>query len=76
MNWIRVSERLPADRRLVLVWAISTAPWRRPSTSGYPTLSRFNWSSEWRGQWDCERKQWCVVTHWAEIEPPSEVLPR
>lgn len=74
IEWISVRERVPNDRRPVLVWGTYTfLGYDRTGGKGeYLGRSRYNWSSD-GGQFDIERASrggWSHITHWAEITPP------
>lgn len=76
MLWISTSERVPDNRREVLVWGVAGF-----SLAGQTVLrdqflgtSRFNTSKRGRGLFDIEGYTPFIlrrVTHWAEIEGPT-----
>jgi hypothetical protein len=70
VKWISVDERVPEDRREVLVWGQTFIGFRRePRFLG---VSRFN-PSPTRPAFDVEKGLIVsVVTHWAEITGPKE----
>lgn len=72
MNWISVHDRVPDNRRKVLVWGrASLGP--IDLKPGFLGTTRFNPSPN-GGRFDADR--WSVyssttVTHWCEIEGPA-----
>ena len=77
MNWIKVSERVPDNRRSVLAWGragIGIGGYQS-SREQFLGATKYNKSSNGSGQFDVEqpaRFSFSRVTHWAEIEGPSE----
>ena len=70
VKWISVNQRVPEDRREVLVWGQTfTGFLREPRFLG---VSRFN-PSPTMPQFDVEKRLIAsVVTHWADIIGPDE----
>lgn len=75
LTWISVHDRLPPDRREVLVWGYTHligGSFRRNRCLG---MTRFNRSGAF-GRFDIEDRSgiWVlvnVVTHWCEVAPPA-----
>lgn len=75
IDWIPVDSRVPDDRRTVLVWGdvyfVGTV------RSQFLGGSRYNMKRRGDGQFDIEKPDAMLfatrVTHWAEIDPPSEI---
>ena len=71
MEWIKVTDRVPDNRRQVLVWGYSYFP--------YPHIPQFLGNSQYNitskgGRFDIEKGSWYstyIVTHWAEIVGPN-----
>jgi len=60
MNWISVKDRLPEDRKYVLVWESDWMTW----DSAFFESGSFKRSEDYTTIKD--------VTHWAIVEPPQE----
>jgi hypothetical protein len=70
MEWIKVTDRVPDNRRKVLVWGYNYFPYISESFLG---ISKFSKTSS-GGEFDIENSSWFstyVVTHWAEIIGPN-----
>jgi hypothetical protein len=78
IRWISAKERVPEDRRAVLVWGPCDplfGVWKRKPV--FLGISKYNAGADGgRGRFDCERlSSWSFtiqkVTHWAEIVGPG-----
>jgi len=80
IDWISVKDRVPDDRRNVLVWGWWWfSPFPRNEQGRFAGKTSYN-SSPSGGRFDCERKGYFGIwhiTHWAEIEgpQPQQLLP-
>lgn len=73
MNWIKRNDRVPNNRRKVMVWGKSSTCGLNEKS--YFGISRFNLTPD-GGQFDVEERGGLGfvsirITHWAEIEGPA-----
>lgn len=73
MNWINRNDRVPDNRRKVMVWGKSFTCGL--NAKSYFGISRFNLTPH-GGQFDAEQRGGMSfvhiqITHWAEIEGPA-----